>query len=101
MPELPDITIYIEALAPRIVGQPLEHARVTSPSLLRPVDPPLSAAEGRPVVGPRRIGKRISWTVEGRIFLAFPPIPPPHSPYPPASTTPPPTHVPPPFHVPT
>jgi formamidopyrimidine-DNA glycosylase len=71
MPELPDITIYLEALAPRIVGQPLERARITSPSLLRTVDPPLSAAEGRKVVGLRRIGKRIVWEMEGKIFLVF------------------------------
>src|SRR5881394_2629410 len=71
MPELPDITIYLEALAPRIVGQPLERARITSPSLLRTVTPPLSAAEGRLVVGLRRIGKRIVWEMEGKIFLVF------------------------------
>jgi formamidopyrimidine-DNA glycosylase len=71
MPELPDITIYLEALAPRIVGQPLERARVVSPSLLRTVDPPLSAAEGRTVVGLRRIGKRIVWEMEGKLFLVF------------------------------
>jgi formamidopyrimidine-DNA glycosylase len=71
MPELPDITIYLEALAPRIVGQPLERARIVSPSLLRTVDPPLSAAEGRKVVGLRRIGKRIVWEMEGQIFLVF------------------------------
>jgi len=71
MPELPDITIYLEALAPRIVGQPLERARIVSPSLLRTVDPPLSAAEGRRVVGLRRLGKRIVWEMEGKIFLVF------------------------------
>src|SRR6266480_2764483 len=71
MPELPDITIYLEALAPRIVGQPLERARVVSPSLLRTVDPPLSAAEGRDVVGLRRIGKRIVWEMDGNLFLLF------------------------------
>jgi formamidopyrimidine-DNA glycosylase len=71
MPELPDITIYLEALAPRIVGQPLARARVVSPSLLRTVDPPLSAAEGRTVVGLRRIGKRIVWEMEGKLFLVF------------------------------
>ena len=71
MPELPDITIYLEALAPRIVGQPLERARIVSPSLLRTVDPPLSAAEGRKVVGLRRLGKRIVWEMEGKIFLVF------------------------------
>lgn len=71
MPELPDITVYLEALTPRIVGQPLERARVTSPSLLRTVDPPLAAAEGRKVVGLRRIGKRIVWEMEGDLFLVF------------------------------
>jgi len=71
MPELPDITIYLDALQPRIVGQPLERARIVSPSLLRTVDPPLSAAVGRRVVGLRRIGKRIVWGMEGDIFLVF------------------------------
>jgi len=71
MPELPDITIYLEALAPRIVDQPLERARIVSPSLLRTVDPPLSAAEGRTVVGLRRLGKRIVWEMEGNVFLVF------------------------------
>jgi len=71
MPELPDITVYLEALQPRIVGQPLERARIVSPSLLRTVDPPLSAAEGRRVVGLRRLGKRIVWEMEASIFLVF------------------------------
>jgi formamidopyrimidine-DNA glycosylase len=71
MPELPDITVYLEALAPRIVGQPLERVRITSPSLLRTVDPPLSAAAGRKVVGLRRLGKRIVWEMEGDMFLVF------------------------------
>jgi len=71
MPELPDITIYLEALEPRIVGQPLVRARIVSPSLLRTVDPPLSGAEGRTVVGLRRLGKRIVWGMEGDIFLVF------------------------------
>ena len=71
MPELPDITIYLEALTPRIVGQPLERARIVSPSLLRTVDPPLAAAEGRKVVALRRIGKRIVWEMEGHLFLVF------------------------------
>ena len=71
MPELPEITIYLEALGPRIVGRPLERVRITSPSLLRTVDPPLAAAEGRTVVGLRRIGKRIVWELEGGLFFAF------------------------------
>src|SRR6266511_2952247 len=71
MPELPDITIYLEALAPRIVGQPLERARIVSPSLLRTVDPPLRAAEGRKVVALRRLGKRIVWEMERNVYLVF------------------------------
>ena len=71
MPELPDILVYLEVLAPRTVGQPLERARIVSPSLLRTVDPPLSAAEGRKVVGLHRIGKRIVWEMDGQLFLVF------------------------------
>ena len=71
MPELPDITMYLDALAPRIVGQRLERARIVSPSLLRTVDPPLTAAQGRTVVGLRRIGKRVVWEMEGKLFLVF------------------------------
>jgi formamidopyrimidine-DNA glycosylase len=71
MPELPDITIYLEALAPRIVGQRLERARIVSPLLLRTVEPPLAAAEDRKIVALRRIGKRIVWEMEGEIFLVF------------------------------
>ncbi|HXG97185.1 MAG TPA: DNA-formamidopyrimidine glycosylase family protein [Gemmatimonadales bacterium] len=71
MPELPDITIYLEALQPRIVGQPLERARIVSPSLLRTVEPPLTAAVGHKIVGLRRIGKRIVWEMEGDLFLVF------------------------------
>jgi formamidopyrimidine-DNA glycosylase len=64
MPELPDSIVYIEALTPRIVGQPLARAGITSPSLLRTVEPPLAAAEDRKVVGLRRLGKRIVWEAE-------------------------------------
>ena len=55
MPELPDIVVYIEALAPRVLGQPLDRVRLASPFLLRSVAPPLSAAFGRRVVGLRRL----------------------------------------------
>ncbi len=71
MPELPDITMYLEALAPRIVGQPIERVRIVSPSLLRTVDPPVAAAVGRKVVALRRIGKRIVWEMDGELFLVF------------------------------
>ena len=71
MPELPDITAYIAALEPRIVGQTLERVRLGSVFLLRTVDPPLSAVEGRPVVGLRRIGKRIAIGVEGDLWMVL------------------------------
>jgi len=71
MPELPDIVVYLDALAPRIVGQPLEGARVTSPLLLRTADPPLPAAVGKTVTGLRRLGKRIVWEMEDQLFLVF------------------------------
>jgi formamidopyrimidine-DNA glycosylase len=71
MPELPEITAYVEALERTILGHPLEKTRLRSPSLLRTWDPPLSAAEGRRVVGLRRIGKRVVWEMEEKLFLVF------------------------------
>ena len=71
MPELPDILLYLRALEPRIVGQPVVGVRLASPFLLRSVDPPLSSIEGRRVVGLRRLGKRIVVEVEGELFLVF------------------------------
>jgi formamidopyrimidine-DNA glycosylase len=71
MPELPDIVLYLEALTPRILGLPLERARVTSPFLLHSADPPLSAVEGKTVTGLRRLGKRIVWAMEDQLFLVF------------------------------
>ena len=50
MPELPDITVYIEALAARVVGATLDRVRIAKPFLLRSVDPPMSAAQGKRVV---------------------------------------------------
>lgn len=71
MPELPDVTVYIEALEARILGQTLERVRIASPFLLRSVDPPVSAAEGRRVVELRRLGKRIAIGLEGDLWLVF------------------------------
>ena len=71
MPELPDITAYITALEPRILGQPLERVRLASPFLLRTVEPPLAEAEGRKVRELRRIGKRIAIGVEGDLWLVL------------------------------
>ncbi len=71
MPELPDITVYIEALASRVVGQPLERTRIAKPFLLRSVDPPMSAADGKRVTGLRRMGKRIVLELEDDLFLVI------------------------------
>ena len=66
MPELPHITVYIEALAERILNQELEGIRIGSPFIVRSFDPPIRAAEGREVIGLRRIGKRIVFELEQR-----------------------------------
>jgi formamidopyrimidine-DNA glycosylase len=59
MPELPDVTVYVEALERRLVGQPLTGFAMLNVFVLRTVDPPLDALVGRPVVDVRRLGKRI------------------------------------------
>ena len=71
MPELPDITVYLEALEARLLGQPLEKVRLASPFLLRTAVPPIKAAEGRKVVALRRLGKRIVFELEGGLFLVL------------------------------
>jgi formamidopyrimidine-DNA glycosylase len=71
VPELPDITAYLTALEPRIVGKTLEHARLQSVFLLRTADPPITAVEGRTVRELRRIGKRIAIGVEGDFWLVI------------------------------
>jgi len=71
MPELPDITAYISALEPRIVGQPLERVRLASPFLLRTAQPPLAGVEGRVVRELRRVGKRIAIGVENDLWLVL------------------------------
>jgi len=59
MPELPDILLYLHALQPRVVGRSVRGVRLVSPFLLRSTDPPLSAIDGRTIVGLQRLGKRI------------------------------------------
>ncbi len=71
MPELPDITAYISALQPRIIGQPLEHLRIASAFLLRTARPPVTSVEGRVVRELRRIGKRIAIGVDGDLWLVL------------------------------
>jgi formamidopyrimidine-DNA glycosylase len=71
MPELPDILLYVHALGPRIVGQRVEGVRLASPFLLRSIDPPLTAIEGRTIVALHRLGKRVVMEAEGELFLVF------------------------------
>jgi formamidopyrimidine-DNA glycosylase len=71
MPELPDVTAYISALEPRIIGQPLEHVRLASVFVLRTADPPIADVEGRIVRELRRIGKRIAIGVDGDLWLVI------------------------------
>ena len=71
MPELPDITAYIAALEPRVLGRPLEHVRLASPFLLRTVDPPLHSLEAQHVIELRRVGKRIAFGFEDDLWLVL------------------------------
>jgi formamidopyrimidine-DNA glycosylase len=71
MPELPDITVYIEALEKRILGQPVLRARVASPFLLRTVHPPIVVVEGKTVKELRRLGKRIAIGLEDESWLVL------------------------------
>ena len=71
MPELPDVTAYIEALEARIREAKLERVRLASPFVLRSFDPPITAAHGRTVARLRRIGKRIVIALEGELFLVI------------------------------
>jgi formamidopyrimidine-DNA glycosylase len=69
MPELPDVTLYVESLAGRLVGQPLSGYAIKSPFVLRTVDPPLDAVVGVRVTAVRRLGKRIVIEFDGELFL--------------------------------
>jgi formamidopyrimidine-DNA glycosylase len=66
MPELPDVTVYVEHLARRTVGTELLAVRLASPFLLRTADPPIAAAHGRQVEGVSRLGKRVVFTLVDR-----------------------------------
>jgi len=69
MPELPDVTVYLEALDARIKGKRLERVRLLNPFLLRTADPPIASVEGKAVTGLLRVGKRIVLALEGDLFL--------------------------------
>ena len=71
MPELPDITVYIEALESRVLDQVLERTRIAKPFLLRSFDPPITDAHGKKVTGLRRMGKRIVLELEDDLFLVI------------------------------
>ena len=71
MPELPDLTVYLESLRARIAGHVLARIRLLNPFLLRTALPPIGAAEGRKVAGLRRIGKRVVISLEGGLHLVI------------------------------
>ncbi len=71
MPELPDITIYVERLQAKIGGQPLEKLRIASPFLLRSVTPPVSELVGKPITSVGRLGKRIVLGFSDELFAVI------------------------------
>src|SRR3954447_9691416 len=71
MPELPDVVVYVEALAERVLGNKLTAARIRGPFLLRSVTPPLDALLGCTATDVRRAGKRIAIGFEGDLWLAI------------------------------
>jgi formamidopyrimidine-DNA glycosylase len=71
MPELPDITVYVEALERRVIGERLEGVRIQSPFLLRTFDPPLDSVNGKKVREIRRLGKRIVLGLDDDLWLVL------------------------------
>ena len=71
MPELPDVTVYVEALQRTLRGHPLQRTRIAGINLLRTVEPPPESAHGRRVRGTRRIGKRVVLEFEDELFFVF------------------------------
>jgi formamidopyrimidine-DNA glycosylase len=71
MPELPDITVYVEALRSRISGAALRDVRIRGPFVLRSVDPAITEVVSRQVVGVERLGKRIVVELEGDVYLVI------------------------------
>lgn len=69
MPELPDITVYLEALEQRVLNRPLKGVRIASPFLLRTAVPELDGIRGSTVTALRRLGKRIVFGFEGDLWL--------------------------------
>jgi formamidopyrimidine-DNA glycosylase len=71
MPELPDVTVYVEAIAERVIGHKLLRTLIRGPFLLRSIAPPVNALEGRTVREVRRLGKRIALGFEGDLWLVL------------------------------
>ncbi|HWI38115.1 MAG TPA: DNA-formamidopyrimidine glycosylase family protein [Burkholderiales bacterium] len=71
MPELPDVTVYIEALEQRTVGHVLQRVKLLNPFLLRTAVPPIASAEGKRVTELRRVGKRIVFVLDGPLYLVL------------------------------
>ncbi len=71
MPELPDITVYVESLTAKAGGDRLQRVRLVSLFLLRTALPPIACAEGKTVVGIERLGKRVVIALEGDLFLVL------------------------------
>jgi formamidopyrimidine-DNA glycosylase len=71
MPELPDVTVYIEALEARVLGHTLQRVKLLNPFILRTAVPLISSAEGKRVAEIRRIGKRIVFVLEGPLYLVL------------------------------
>jgi formamidopyrimidine-DNA glycosylase len=71
MPELPDVLLYIDSLKPRVLNQTLERVRLSSPFVVRSVDPPISTINGRKVLRLRRLGKQIVFEFDDELFLVI------------------------------
>src|SRR5215475_1390555 len=71
MPELPDVLVYIDSLKPRVLNQTLERVRLSSPFVVRSVDPPISTINGRKVLRLRRLGKQIVFEFDDELFLVI------------------------------
>ena len=71
MPELPDVELYIHALEPRILNQPLERFRIGNPFIVRTIEPRPADLEGRVVSDIRRMGKRIVFAFPDALFLVL------------------------------
>src|SRR5579885_20940 len=71
MPELPDLTVYVEANERRVLGKRLERVRLGSPFVLRTFDPPITAVEDRCVRELRLLGKRIAIGLDEDLWLVL------------------------------